>query len=301
MLCFACGKEIEEGLEEHHGLHPSCFRSVFGTEGLSEFTGIARLFSGTDSPGNPPAGRLDVVSSFFQGKFRKYDARLGELHYILKVEEKEYHELPVVEYLCNQIARALEIRVPGFQLIRFHGASSLAVRNFIRPGRREALHHIYHFLEGGSLDCEMLMKVIGERTGRLIEVERFVMICLFDSLIGNHDRHGRNLALVEEPGAYRLAPFYDNASYLGMEEDAFLSADHSPRGRIATAITTEPLMSDYIVEFRRLGYGDTVAAFRRRVDEASLMELIGWRFLSPRRAEAFRRLIIKRTGQLHHD
>lgn len=301
MICYLCGRKIEEEQRDHYGLHPSCFCKWFHVNTLFEFRDIARMPTGSESPGEDETSGSEIVSSFFQGKFRKYAADLDGVPYILKVEEDDYPELPVIEFLCNQIASELGINVPEFHLIEFHGSIALAVKNFIRPGRRETLHYIYHFLEGGSFNCETLIRIIGERTGRLYEIERFVFLCLFDSLTGNHDRHGRNLALIEEAGHYRLAPFYDNPSYIGMEDEAYLSADHSPRGRIATGTSSEPVMTDYIEEFTRLGYESVVEDFRSNVVSRKIKHLTGWRFLSDARAGAFERLIEKRVRQLHHE
>ena len=301
MRCFQCNMEIEEEKKDHYGLHPSCFQESFGVDGLYEFSDIARMPSNYESPDGGSTERVDIASSFFQGKFRKYAAKLAGESYILKVEEDEYPELPTVEYLCNQIALLLGMLVPDFQLICFHNASSLAVRNFIRPGRKEVLHHIYHFLEGSDFNCETVIRIIRERTRRLPEIERFVFLCLFDSLVGNHDRHGRNLALIEEAGKYRLAPFYDNPSYIGIENAGFLPADHSPKGRIATCRNPEPVMADYIEEFTRLGFANVVEEFRHQAQLEKLMALSGWDLLSSERAESLRRLIAKRTEQLHHD
>ena len=301
MICYFCGQEIEEGQPNHYGLHPSCFREWFNVDDLYEFIDIARMPVGSESSEEGLAGRSDVVSSFFQGKFRKYAASLDGVPYILKVEEDEYPELPVVEFLCNQMASKLGINVPEFHLIEFYGSSAFAVKNFIRPGRIETLHHIYHFLGDGAFDCETLIRIIGEKTGRLYEIERFVFLCLFDSLTGNHDRHGRNIAFIEKAGRYRLAPFYDNPSYIGMEDTAFLRADHSPRGRITTGNSSEPVMTDYIEEFTRLGYENVVEEFRSKIVTGKMNKLSGWRFLSDDRAGALDRLIVKRTGQLKYE
>ncbi len=153
---------------------------------------------------------------------------------------------------------------------------------------------------GGSFDCETLIGVIGEKTGRLFEIERFIKLCLFDSLIGNHDRHGRNLGFIEKGGQYTLAPFYDNPSYLGIEDAAFLRADHSPRGRIATNANPDPEMNDYVVEFGRLGFASVVEEFKRRVDVDRFMTLTGWKFLSEERAKSIQRLIMKRAEELNN-
>ena len=64
-------------------------------------------------------------------------------------------------------------------------------------------------------NCERLVTIIVEKTGRRTEQERFVFLTLADSLIGNHDRHGRNLGFIQSPKGLRLAPFYDNPSIVG--------------------------------------------------------------------------------------
>ncbi len=264
-----------------------------------EFKDVIRKASGTSDSDN--ADEEQITSSFFQGKFRKYAARLGNDSYILKVREDDYPELPAVEYLCNQIASLIGVSVPEYHLISFHGAVTFAVKNFIRNGRLETLHHIYHYLNGDPFNCRTLLSIIETRTGRLFEMERFVYLCLYDSLVGNHDRHGRNLALVEEAGQYRLAPFYDNPSYIGIEESGFLRADHSPRGKIATVETTEPVMTDYMKEFKSLGYENVVEKFRSSVKFERIMGLTGWRFLSKERSRSLQKLIKKRIGQMHDE
>jgi len=296
LICYYCGKRIEAGEDDHYGLHIHCFMEWFNVGTPLEFQDVIRKASGTSDSEN--ADGEQITSSFFQGKFRKYAAKLGKDSYILKVREDDYPELPAVEYLCNQIASDIGVSVPEYHLISFHGAVTFAVKNFIRSGRLETLHHIYHFLNGDPFNCRTLLSIIEKKTGRLFEMERFVFLCLYDSLVGNHDRHGRNLAMLEEAGQYRLAPFYDNPSYIGIEESEFLRADHSPRGKIATIETTEPVMTDYLREFRSLGYDNVVENFRSSVKFERIMRLNGWKYLSKERSRSLQKLIKKRIEQM---
>lgn len=301
MVCYYCGQRIEAGQDDHYGLHIHCFMEWFNTGTPLEFQDVIRKASGTSDSENDHKNGKQITSSFFQGKFRKYAAKLGKDSYILKVREDDYPELPAVEYLCNQIASDIGIIVPEYHMISFHGAETFLVKNFIQNGRLETLHHIYHFLNGDPFNCRTLLSIIEKRTGRLFEMERFVFLCLFDSLVGNHDRHGRNIALIEEAGQYRLAPFYDNPSYIGIEEYGFLKADHSPRGKIATIEATEPVMTDYMKEFMRLGYENVVEKFRSSVKFERIMGLSGWKFLSKERSRSLQKLIKKRIGQMHDE
>ena len=294
MVCFFCGMPLEEG-NSHYGLHINCFCKWFQIDKPLEFKNIFKKNIGSDSPDK----NNDITSSFFQGKFRKYSAELGNAAYILKVQEQGFPELPAVEFLSNQIAESLGLYVPEYFLINFHGAITFAVKNFLRPGELETLHHIYHFLEDTSFSCQSILETIREKTGRLPEMERFVKLCLFDSLIGNHDRHGRNLGLIEHSGKYRLSPFYDNPSYIGVEEESFLVADLSPRGRISVRATDEPVLKDYLIEFKRLGMEKAINDFKNNVKLNVLEELSGWQFISTARANALRKLIRSRFEELH--
>ena len=297
MVCFYCGKPVSSK-EAHYGLHSSCFCRWFNTEKPLEFKSISIKTTGSET-GSASKDSKDVTSSFFQGKFRKYSAELGDSIYIMKVQQRDYPELPAVEFLSNQIAESLGLRIPEYHLINFHGLITFATRSFIAPGKLEVLHHLYHFLDTAPFSCETILKVVKQKTGRLAEMERFVSVCLFDSLIGNHDRHGRNLGFIEKAGKYRLSPFYDNPSYIGVEEENFLEADLCPRGRIAVLATDEPLMNDYVNEFRRLGMENAVSKFIKKLSTDKIENLSGWKFLTAPRAKALKSLITKRIEQMN--
>jgi len=126
-------------------------------------------------------------------------------------------------------------------------------------------------------NCEKLVTIIGEKTGRRTEQERFVFLTLADSLIGNHDRHGRNLGFIQSPKGMHLAPFYDNPSFVGLDNDLMLGADLQPRGAIFTRQTDEPRMKDYILEWNRLGYENVVQSFRKAFSQEKLKQLIDTR------------------------
>ncbi len=294
MVCFYCGMPVEEE-NNHYGLHVGCFCKWFQVDEPLEFRNIFMKNANKESSGQSN----DIISSFFQGKFRKYSSELGNASYILKVQEPEFPELPAVEFLSNQIADSLGLTVAKYFLIDFHGTVTFAVKNFLRPGEFETLHHIYHFLEDVPFSCQSILEIVKEKTGRLSEMERFVKLCLFDSLIGNHDRHGRNLGLIENSGKYKLSPFYDNPSYIGVEEESFLVAALSPRGRISVKATDEPLMKDYIEEFTRLGMEKAVNEFKNNLKLNIINKLSGWQFMSAVRADALRKLISQRFEELH--
>lgn len=117
-------------------------------------------------------------------------------------------------------------------------------------------------------------------------------------MIGNHDRHGRNLGFIQSTKGMELAPFYDNPSALGLEEHAMLGADLQPRGSIYTKETDKPTMKDYVREWKRLGFGDIVDRFRKQHSLAKLQNLVENSYISEKRQKALLRLIVKRNEEL---
>ena len=102
-ICFKCLAPVTKD-DCLHGLHQRCFIAWFHLEALTDFDDVV-------IKQNEDEVSLSFHSSFFQGKFKKYSAQLGNKHYILKVQQKEYPELPHVEYISNQIAATLGLRV----------------------------------------------------------------------------------------------------------------------------------------------------------------------------------------------
>ena len=156
-------------------------------------------------------------------------------------------------------------------------------------------------MEGAkNWNCKTLIKVIGKTTGQITEMESFIKICLFDALIGNSDRHGRNLGVINQKKKYALAPLYDNSSNIGIETKALLGAKLEPKGFIATSTTEEPSMSDYVIEFKKLEYEDVCEQFLQLIDKNKLeiKSLIENSFLSPNRKQALRNLMNRRYKEL---
>jgi hypothetical protein len=297
MKCYCCLQELV-GSESHYGLHPECFAEWFEGDSPSDRLEFQQVVA--QSTLEQPSDKFSRInSSFFHGKFRKYSAELGVHSYILKVQQVEYPELPQCEYLCNQIARVLGIQNADFFLVDFGERPTFVTRNFINPEKSQNLIHIYHyFSEESRYSCEECIQILREQCGRLEDIERFIALTLFDALIGNHDRHGRNLALIETPKGKRLSPFYDNHSYLALEEDGLLGMQHSPRGKIATARTLEPTMKDYVREFSASGYEEAVRGFQQKVDLNQIESLVQQSFISVKRKDALIRLISERYHEI---
>lgn len=295
MICFFCKKKLLRETPVHEGLHAACFCSWFNLDSLETFQDVVAR-----STEQSTDAWASITSSFFHGKFRKYSAKLGSRHYILKVQQKEVPELPATEFLCNQLADHLGLQVPKHYLVRFQGKLvTFVCENFIQDYPESNLIHIYRFLDQPQqFTCEGLLKVIETHVGHYHDSLRFVELCLFDALIGNHDRHGRNLGLLQTKEGYSLAPFYDNPSYLALEDPLLLEALHEPRGAIPTKETREPTMKDYVKEWKRLGFSDEVRAFKERVDLPMMHFFVQNSFIAKKRKKALIKLMDRRFEEL---
>lgn len=299
MKCLKCQQEIDVLHSAHYGLHSECFITWFKVNELVEFVSLKRISSSSVTE----QGAFDSLNniSFFHGKFKKYSADLRGDSYILKMRQEEAPELPEVEYLCNQIGKLLEIPVADFYYIDLYGDKTFVTKNFIKAGSLSDLQHIYHFRPDSQHSCEGLIKAIAEKTRRPHDVRVFVKTLLFDSLIGNHDRHGRNMGFIITSTECFLSPIYDSVSYLSLEEGNMLKADFNPAGKISTQKTTEPGMKDYVFELTRLGFREDIIAFYRLIDLQLLLQLIDNSYCSVAMKNAIKRLMTKRLKELENE
>lgn len=246
------------------------------------------------------------LTSYFVGNYKKYEAKLKGRSCILKLAKPEYPELPAVEFVCNKMAHDCRLNVPTpFTLIDFgKGELAFVSRNFMEDQRSHAtLNHIYHYLPTGekNYNVEVLQGVIFQETKSLQDLYMFYRALLFDALVGNHDRHGRNFAFIETAKGKRLAPIYDNPSSLGLESGAILKARHSPRGKIWTSESEEPTMKDYAEELINLGEMEAVTEFYNSIHLSKLLHRItDSHSLSKEMKQSFCRLIKERYGELEN-
>ena len=297
MQCFKCLKEITG--EHRYGLHQACFMEWFKLTEDAEFRDL-EIRSESDPQKNKKDHRT-WNSSFFQGNYKKYSANLGDQSYILKVKETQYPEMPEVEFTCNRIASFLKIPVPTYYMILLFDERVFVTKNFCRTsGTRMNLDHIYKYLsEDCEFDCETLIDVIFKETGKFNDVSIFIETCLFDALIGNHDRHGRNIGLIVTSKGTRLSPIYDNPSQLGLESNKFLKMHWSPKGKIWTKSSKEPTPKDYVLEFNRLGYEEVVSEFIERINKEKIMQIIDDGFCSDLMKNALKKLIKERIQEYY--
>ena len=295
IFCYKCCTPLSNE-DSFHGLHPECFYRWFNTTSEIDFTDVVLKKDGNSLEPTPSP----IHTSFFHGKFKKYSANLGEKSYILKVNQTEYPELPHIEYLSNIIAKKVGLHVPEFYLIRFlNEVDAFVVHNFMSHYTPGNLIHIYHFLSNtDDYSIRKILEIIKNKVGSMDAIEQFIFMCLFDALIGNHDRHGRNIALIETKKGHILSPFYDNPSYIGIEDYNLLLAEHNPRGKIETSRTSTPTLKDYLFEFEELGYKPIILKFIKNLQKINIEEIIKASPLSEKRQNAFLSLINRRKEEI---
>lgn len=279
----------------HYGLHPECFADWFNVNETAEFSALQRKETNENNSDNFFAEN----SSFFVGKYKKYTAELEGESYIFKMREREEApEMPEVEYLCNQIAVELNLPVAHFYYIRFQHDNIFVTKNFIPKNGFVDLHHIYHYRPNHEHTCAGLLRIVGEYTKSPRDIHTLIYMILFDALIGNHDRHGRNLGFISSHQHLSLSPIYDNVSYLSLESGEMLKAHFNPTGKIKTEISDSPSMSDYIFEFKKLHYTEICKEFREKISTSKITALINNSFCSTLMKRALKKLILARIEEL---
>ncbi len=293
MNCLKCTKKLSPK-EAKHGFHLDCFKTEFGIGDDLDFLDLTPRESDS-TPIQNDSWQSKIAISFFHGAFKKYSSRLGENRYILKVQEKDYPELPHIEYISNAIGELLGIEVPEYHYILYNNEiPTFVTRNFLDFHSGGNLIHIWRYLskkKKDSFDCETLLRIILGETGRPLDQKKFIEICLFDMIIGNHDRHGRNLGILQTKKRKVLSPCYDNPSYIGIEIDMMLGADIAPKGKIFTKESSEPNIVDYINEFKRLGFDDVVTNFLKKIDKDKIKTVLSIVPISSKRCKAFWKLV----------
>lgn len=202
-----------------------------------------------------------------------------------------------MEDLCNQIAELFDIDVPAHYLVYNESFKSpcFISKNFMEDKHYSDFKHIFLFFNKNDLyNVQNLKKIISQKTDRQKDIVRFIHTVLLDALIGNNDRHGRNLGLIVSADGYRLSPTYDTVSYLA--EEPLLEADIFITGAIPTLEENTPLLGDYIKDFKRLGHESNVKDFFERISIKKIEELIEDSFIKPELKIAFLRYIKKMIG-----
>ena len=312
MKCLKCRQTIKK--EDVYGLHTACYKNWFDLPDTLEFS---RLNPKKQDSAKSLPDIKKTTDTFYHGQYLKYSAQLGDVKYILKVQQTDFPDMPMMEYTCNQIASLLKINVPDYYLIKFKGElhekeiknTKKGVMTFITKNFMQnitgTLDHIYKFLpkRHENYNCKNLINVISETTSALTETKKFIEICLFDALIGNNDRHGRNLGIINTGKSRKLAPMYDNPSYIGGVAEPLLGAHFSIGGCIQTSDSKEPKAKDYLKEFKKLGFENICTLFVKNLKDIfpAIIEEVKISEISEKRKKSFIQFLDHRFEDFQND
>ncbi|MBU0506570.1 HipA domain-containing protein [bacterium] len=276
--CLQCNQPLNKD-NSFYGQHADCFKEIFQVDHEIEFQSLARKNFISDPNDHNLENNDPHLTSYFAGNYKKYEGKLGEHSYILKLSKEEYPELAPVEYICNKIGYYCQINIATpFTLIDL-GNHELAfvTKNFMANTKSHAsLNAIYHYLDAGptNYNVENISAALFKETRSASDVIMFFKTLLFDALIGNHDRHGRNFSLIETQKQKRLSPIYDNPSYLGLEKGSALKANIVVHGKVWTKNSQEPDILAYAKEIKRLNAGHILKDFVSSMQFDKIAQLI---------------------------
>lgn len=301
-LCLFCKSSLEAKIAKH-GHHPECFQKLF--ELRDEKSDFLELMPSKIEEASGQKIESRIASSFFHGAFKKYSTRIENKRFILKVQETACPDLPIIEYVSNLMARDLGLDVPDFYYVLLNNqVPTFVTRNILDFHDKSNLVHIWHYLKiDGSTDVKELsivnlMQILENETKRPLDLKNFIEVCLFDMFIGNHDRHGRNLALIEKQSSKILCPVYDNPSYIGILDSSMLGMQVNACGKIYTENKQEPLIDDYIEEFIELGHQEIVESFVKKLKNYNIEKPFTGIRMNLKRKKAFKEMIERNLARL---
>ncbi|GLQ75047.1 serine/threonine protein kinase [Vibrio penaeicida] len=130
------------------------------------------------------------------------------------------------EYLCIELARAMEFAVPNINIIKTNNLKALAVERFDRRWTKDGAgllrlpqedicqvfgmpSSIKYESQGGPGIVQIMELLMGS-SNALEDRYNFMRFQVFQWLIGATDGHAKNFSIyIDKGGSYRLTPFYD--------------------------------------------------------------------------------------------
>lgn len=143
---------------------------------------------------------------------------------LFKYKKDENTTDHISECIAYQLACLLDIECARFELGTYNGREgSMSYR--ITTDTQSLIEGInYIMFKYPQYDKDLLkdrqndkvysLEMIKESTQFFLEFKDFLIIPIFDYLIGNTDRHQNNWAVIFENGTMKFSPLYDNSSSL---------------------------------------------------------------------------------------
>ncbi len=237
------------------------------------------------------------ISSIYGGSVLKYGSVFGDETLMLKKSDT-YKDMASMEIATNQIASSIfKIEVPKFYEVKdeyeneYFGSVDFTTN---ADSQREVVH-FERVMPEFPIDwsCEGIIKKINEISDfKEKDINSFIKILMFDAVIGNDDRHSKNLAFLKDGYKIGLSPCYDNCpSVVFLVDKKYeINKDDSVAGVISVSNECGDNVTNYVTELVRLGYKSDVINLLKSINELEISKIIDDRKLGDR-GECFKNFV----------
>ena len=226
--CLCCGKVLNT--PNPHHWHNSCVKAFFGTSTFPDIDMtediLNQLAIDSTNKGYTVTGVQKKLSLHLSDEDKP---RLTLINYptgyILKPQTEEYANLPEIEYLVMQMAKASNIKTVPFALIRLSAQNNTLAYITKRIDRHEGqMLAMEDFCQLDGRLTEDKYRGSYERCGKIIakyssskglDMADLFLRVVFSFVVGNSDMHLKNFSLIEDSKnstRYTLSPAYDMLS-----------------------------------------------------------------------------------------
>lgn len=172
------------------------------------------------------AGAQDKLPVYLQGEEMYLPKGAGPSNHILKLDSRDFKQLPVNEVMILRLAEASGLPTVRARLRRLGRSMAALIERFDRK-RNGVIARLHqedfcqalgvpaerkYEAEGGPRFAECVELLRAHSISPLEDVHSLTRWQLFNVAVGNAAGHAKNLALLHGPGGTRLAPFYDLVS-----------------------------------------------------------------------------------------
>ena len=189
--------------------------------------------------------------------------------FIVKVTDSQHFYSAPVEQLCNSLYRSLGVHVPDSRIITVDGKASVISANFVSQKTPVKLIHLCSYIrDEKDYTFENILKVIKNNSSYPdVDIKTFVETTILDSIVGNIDRHGRNLAFLNSGDQCCLSPIYDNYSFTSTVGSKSSQGSIRCEGR-------DSFIENYIAAARDSGNGHHVDKLLDRININKIQKMI---------------------------
>ena len=222
----------------------------------------------------------------YPGAFLKYGVVIDKVEYLLKTSGTHI-DMAEGELVSNRLATLFGLNVPSFRKCVSKGSVFFGSVDFTKNNNEHVrLHHFSELMPEypQDWDCLHIIEKIREVSSSPDEdVASFVRMIVFDSVVGNNDRHSKNIGFLSTSAGLRLSPFYDNCSYVALMNKIDTKLNVVIRGVVGAGSESEPTLKDYVECLECLGFGGLLAEISSGVDLSGALAVIkagkmrGWR------------------------